>query len=123
MTRKQRFFAASVISSLTWIITIFYVFGYNVTRITSNGDWIPLEPPRALVMLATIIAMTVSFVAWRWYKQDRVERALSGLNSEEMHELRTRLTAEENLSINDDGEYEVVLSPRKHKLMDGEESF
>jgi type VI protein secretion system component VasK len=120
MTRKQRFFVAAVISSITWALTLLYIFGYNVYTLHPNGGWMLIEPPRLLVMLATTIAMTVTFVAWRWYQQNRVDRALSGLNADEMYELRTRLAQDEKLAVHDDGEFEVVFSPRKRKLSEEE---
>jgi membrane protein DedA with SNARE-associated domain len=120
MTRKQRFFVASVIGAVTWAITLFYIFSYNVYTLAPDGSWRLIEPPRMSVMLATMIAMTISFAAWRWYKQDRVDRALSGLNAEEKQELRNRLTQDERLTLNDEGELEVVFSPRKRKLSEEE---
>jgi hypothetical protein len=137
MTHKRRFLMATVISALTWAVTLFYIFGYTVhTFATGNtvsqfliyygvenlpsGDWIALEPPRYMVMLVTLFAVAVSFAAWRWYTQSRVDRALSGLNAEEKYELRNRLAQDEKLTIQDDGEFEVVFSPRKRKSSEEE---
>jgi len=114
MNRKQRFFVASVVGALTWAVTVFYIFGYNVYTLGANG-FILMEPPRALVMLVTMLAMAVSYGAWRWYKQDRVERGLSGLNAQEKEELRTRLALREEFEPEHD-EYDVVFTPRKRKL-------
>ncbi|MFN8374363.1 MAG: hypothetical protein U0694_15990 [Anaerolineae bacterium] len=115
MNRKQRFFVASVVGALTWALALFYIFGYNVYMLSSSGAWVLTEPPRALVMLVTMLAMAVSYGAWRWYKQDRVERALSGLNAQEKEELRTRLTMREGFEPGHE-DYDVVLTPRKRKL-------
>jgi type VI protein secretion system component VasK len=114
MTQKQRFYVAAAVSALVWAFALLYIFGYNVYTLSSGGAWMLLEPPRVMVVLLTMLAMSVSFGVWRWYKQDRVSRLLTGLNAEEKQGLRARLAMEERDP--EDDEYDVVLTPRKRKL-------
>lgn len=113
---KARFLVAVGVSAVVWLAAILYVFGIAYYVPGANG-FIRMYPHPLIVMAVTTLMLGITFWMWRWYKMDRVSRALSGLDAEERRQLISQLLqgAEQRLTFNDDGEYDVVLTPKKQK--------
>lgn len=116
MSRRMRFVIAAVVSAVTWFVVLLYTLGTKWYALGVNDNWIEMHLPPHLVILATLLAVAVSYFAWRWYRTDRVQQAMSALNDDERRELLTRLTARDDAAGEGDSLYDLVLTPRKRKL-------
>jgi uncharacterized membrane protein len=80
--RNVRFVVAVIAAAVTiFLLITFNSFVYY--SIAPSGDWVSMYRSPLETMLSTIIAMLLIVWLYGWYRRDRVQRAMSGLDADE----------------------------------------
>jgi hypothetical protein len=122
---RVRFLIALGVSGIAWIVGLLSMDTRSFF-VDSSGYAIPMYPHPLFVALITTAVLGITAYMWRWYRMDRVQRALSSLNETERGELIQRLAqsmkpelmnlaTSDRLTLNDDGELEESVVSHKRK--------